>query len=222
MYRNKCPGCGLVNVATAHSCSRCGASLKSGARTKVGPDAEQVKKRGIGRRLIWILSATLLLLFASYMSLLITSDHLGFDQRQTVQKAIAILGQKSFTREAFVLTHLTTYRETDNWWNKYVGHHDAYAATNFPFEVVTLYPEFFADAVDDNERAVILLHEAYHLFGSGEETALEKTWRQKGRLDWTADKYAQSRVWKNTRELTLNRVPALFQCGPDGRSDCIK
>jgi len=156
------------------------------------------------------------------MSLLITSEDLGFDQRQIVQKAIAILGQKNFAREAFVLDHLTTYRETDNWWNRYVGHHDAYAATNFPFEVVTLYPEFFDVAVDDNERAVILLHEACHLFGSGEDAALEKTWRQKERLDWTADKYAQTRVWKNTRELTMNRVPTLFQCGPDGRSDCVK
>jgi hypothetical protein len=196
--------------------------LGSGVRSKLDPAPEQVKKRGIGRRLLWILSATLLLLFASYMSLLITSDDLGFDQRQIVQKAITILGQKGFAREAFVLDHLTIYRETDNWWNKYVGHHDAYAATNFPFEVVTLYPEFFEDAVDDNERAVILLHEAYHLFGSGEEAALEKTWRQKERLGWTADKYAQSRVWKNTRELTMNRVPTLFQCGPDSHSDCIK
>ncbi len=59
----------------------------------------------------------------------------------------------------------------------------------------------------------MLLHESYHLFGSGEETALEGVWREKQRLGWTADKYSQSHVWNGTRELTMNRVPSLFQCG---------
>ena len=43
--------------------------------------------------------------------------------------------------------------------------------------------------MDDTERAAILLHESYHLFGSGEATALEGVWRDKQRLGWTADKY---------------------------------
>jgi hypothetical protein len=47
---------------------------------------------------------------------------------------------------------VVSYRRTDNWWNQYVGHHAAYAATNFPFGVVTLYPAFFRYAVDDTER----------------------------------------------------------------------
>ncbi len=131
-----------------------------------------------------------------------------------------VLEQKGFGKEGFVLRNLVTYRETDNWWNTYLGHRDAYAATNFPFEVLTLYPEFFANSADDEERAAILLHEACHLFGSGEEAALEYVWRNKQRLGWTADKYSQSRVWNNTRDLTKNLVPKLFQCGPDGKSDC--
>jgi hypothetical protein len=49
--------------------------------------------------------------------------------------------------------------------HNYVGHQTAYAATNFPFAVVTLYPTFFKYAVDDIERATILLHESYHLLG---------------------------------------------------------
>jgi hypothetical protein len=103
-----------------------------------------------------------------------------------------------------------------------VGHHDAYAATNFPFEVVTLYPEFFGAAVDDTERGAILLHESYHLLGSGEAAALEGVWRDKKQLGWTADKYSQTRVWKNTQEATAALVPGLFQCGADAQSDCTQ
>lgn len=222
MSRNKCPKCGLVNVGTVENCRRCGAPLQTDAPPESHSDEEKVTKRGIGRRLIWIFSVTLFLLFAFYMSLLITSDDLGFDRRQIVEKAVVLLGQNGFSRESFVLAHLTTYRRTDNWWNKYVGHHDAYAATNFPFEVVTLYPEFFETAVDDNERAAILLHEAYHLFGSHEGAALEGVWREKQRIGWTAEKYGQTKVWNNTRALTMAQVPSLFYCGTDGKSDCLR
>jgi hypothetical protein len=104
--------------------------------------------------------------------MLLTSSELDFDRRQTVSQAIAVLEQQGFSRQTFVLRHLVKYRVTDNWWNRSIGHHDAYAATNFPFEVVTLYPGFFDTAVDDTERAAILLHESYHLFGSGEAAAL--------------------------------------------------
>jgi len=72
------------------------------------------------------------------------------------------------------------------------------------------------------ERAAILLHESYHLLGSGEATALEGVWRSKQRFGWTADKYEQTRVWYNTRELTIAKVPWLFTCGADGRSDCLR
>ena len=121
-----------------------------------------------------------------------------------------------------MLGKLVNYRSTDNWWNAYVGHQDAYAASNFPFEVVTLYPEFFKFPVDDIERAVILLHESYHLFGAGEEAALRGVWLEKERLGWTAEGYNGTKVWKNTREWTTGSVPGLFECGPDGRSDCLE
>ena len=163
----------------------------------------------------------MILLFAAYLSLLLTSEDLQFDKRQTVTNAIAILKQKGFDRQGFVLDNLVKYRGTDNWWNRYVGHHDAYAATNFPFEVVTVYPEFFDAAVDDTERAAILLHESYHLLGSGEAAALEGVWRDKQRLGWTEDKYGQTKVWNNNKELTTGSVPVLFQCGADGHSDCV-
>jgi hypothetical protein len=232
MNRSKCSQCGLVNPPTDESCRRCGASLSEAVTTttelvvaEAAPNKSReppVKKRRVALRLGWILGTTLTLLFAGYMSLLLTSQELNLDQRQTIRAATAILEQKGFARQSFALNHLVQYRSTDNWWNGYVGHRQAYAATNFPFEVVTLYPEFFDVAVDDTERAAILLHESYHLFGSGEEGALEGAWRNKAKIGWTADKYGRTKVWINTRDLTSSNVPILFSCGADGHSDCLQ
>ena len=222
MNRNKCSSCGLVNSTADEMCRRCGASLLG----QPAPESDNEKveaKRGTVRRLIWITGTTLVLLFVWFLSLLASSDHLGYDRRKTVDNAVMALEHRGFGREAFVLRNLVTYRQTDNWWNRSVGHHDAYAATNFPFEIVTLYPEFFEKTVDDNERAAILLHEACHLFGSGEDSALERVWRNKQQLGWTAEKYSSiSEAWNNTRRLSINRVPKLFKCGTDGQSDCFQ
>jgi hypothetical protein len=138
-----------------------------------------------------------------------------------VMRSIALLEQAGFAKEVLMLRHFANYRATDNWWNVYLGHPDAYAATNFPLGVVTLYPPFFTAAVDDTERAAILLHEAQHLLGAGEETALDIVWRGKQRLGWTAAEYGQTRVWRNTREWTASGVPALFQCGASRDRDCV-
>jgi hypothetical protein len=228
MNRSKCTQCGLVNLLSNESCRRCGASLVEATPTtsepvqaSAEPTEQPAHKRRNALRVGWILGTTLILLFAAYMSLLLTSQELEYDQRQTVKAATAILEQKGFSRQAFVLNHLVQYRNTDNWWNNYLGHHTAYAATNFPFEVMTLYPEFFDTTVDDTERAAILLHESYHLFGSGEAAALEGAWRNKAKLGWTADKYEHTKVWINTRDLTSSSVPKLFSCGTDGHSDCL-
>jgi hypothetical protein len=51
---------------------------------------------------------------------------------------------------------------------------------------------------------------------------LELVWREKARLGWTADRYGRTSVWRNTREWTTTAVPALFQCGPDRRSNCAE
>jgi hypothetical protein len=227
MNKGKCPSCGLVNPATAWICRRCDTPLADEAATAesgipASPVVVPVRPRSFLQRAGWIIGATLFVLAAAYLSLLLTSDDLSFDQRQSVEAAIVVLRQKGFDRQVFVLSHLARYRSTDNWWNRYVGHHEAYAATNFPFEVVTLYPEFFTAAVDDTERAAILLHESYHLFGSGEEKALEKTWREKSRIGWVGGHYGQTKVWRNTREQTADSVPSLFKCGPDGHADCTK
>jgi hypothetical protein len=177
---------------------------------------------GIGRRLLWLIGVTVALIFIWSRSLLLTSDAITAEQRQDVRQAISLLDRSGFSREVTMLRHFANYRATDNWWNLYLGHADAYAATNFPLGVVTLYPPFFTAAADDVERGAILLHEAQHLLGAGEEAALETVWRAKQRFGWTAAEYSESKVWKNTREWTAAGVPALFQCGADRDADCIR
>ena len=221
MSSKKCSQCGLVNFASELECRRCGTFL--GSRDRVPDDVTEESKSGkrsLRKKLLWIAGATFSALLLCYVSLLASSERLTGEQKQIVYRAIAVLEQNGFKGDVFMLRHFASFRNTDNWWNKYLGHREAYAATNFPFEIVTLYPEFFAISVDDNERAVMLLHESYHLFGYGEVATLEGVWRNKSRLGWTADKYSQTKVWKNTIELTRNNVPQLFQCGPDGQSDC--
>ena len=223
--RNKCAACGLVNAGSDELCRRCGAQLThdeeaSPILAESLPD-KKTTRRGLFRRVTWILGTTLLLLIIWYASLLMSSDGLQPDQSEKVRNAIALLQQQGFFREAFILKHLAAFRSTDNWLNAYAGHRDAYAATNFPFEVVTLYPDFFQLPVDDRERAAVLLHEACHLMGDGEDAALNSTWHAKRQLGWTADKYNQTRVWDATERLTRARFPYMFQCGLDGQSDCF-
>lgn len=220
MRRNRCPRCGLINRDLDEVCRRCAYSLTTEDVADSDKQLHQEKQRSIGKRLVWILLTTLLALSIVYISLLVTSDDLNHEQRETVENAITVLENKGFHKQSFILGKLVKYRASDNWWNRYLGHHDAYAATNFPFEVVTVYPEFFQHTTDDIERAAILLHESYHLMGSNEATALEGVWREKERIGWTANNYSQTKVWLNTSELTANEVPSLFQCGPDGHSDC--
>ncbi len=222
--RRKCPECGLVNSGGDEQCRRCGAELTQ--EESLAPDqlaaspTSQPHRRSLLRRVGWVISATLVILIIWYVSLLLTSEKLQPDQHLKVDVAIGIIEQSGFTREGFVLRQATMFRRTDNWWNRWLGHRDAYAATNFPFEIVTLYPEFFDTPVDDRERAAVLLHEARHLLGDGEEAALRWTWMSKQRLGWTRDKYQQTRVWDNTERLTRAQFPYLFQCGPDGQTDC--
>jgi hypothetical protein len=221
MGKNICHGCQLVNATTDETCRRCGRALTVEFAGSVDAVAAISGKRRLGERLLWILAATLLFLFSSYISLLLTSDPLDNEQRRRVLASVALLQQRGFSSEATMLTVFAKYRSTDNWWNKFLGHRDAYAATNFPFEVMTLYPEFFVDSYDDQERAAILLHESCHLFGWGEAAALEYVWRNKKALGWTEDRYGHTKVWNSTKELTINLVPELFRCGPDGKSDCV-
>ena len=230
MRNNKCAGCGLVNFAEAPECKRCGSPLGAapgrGSFAAPDPGGEGEPgaggRRGLARRAGAVFAVTFALLVAWHASLLWTSEATTFDEREQVRRAVELIERGGFDREAFLLRRVTNFRTTDNWWNAYVGHAGAYAATNFPFEVVTLYPDFFRYPVDDVERAVILLHEARHLSGAGEEEACATVWRDKARLGWTREKYGETRVWKNVSELSRRHAPKLFDCGPDGLQDCYK
>ena len=178
--------------------------------------------RGFGRSVLWILGTTLTIIVIAFLSLLITSDGLTHEQERTVNEAVAVVARGGFEREARILRSVVFYRSSDNWWNKHVGHQNAYAATNFPFAVVTLYPAFFRYPVDATERGAILLHESHHVFGADERTALQRVWLDKRRLGWTAQQYSRTRVWRNTKEWTNGAIPVLFQCGDDQQSDCVE
>ena len=218
----KCLHCGLVNFSTAEACRRCGVELVLADGIQPVTPEETVKERSIPKRALTVCGVVLLLLFVWYLSLFSTSDPLTFEQKRLVHKAIDVIEERGFAGDAFLLRYAASYRASDNWWNRWVGHADAYAATNFPFEVVTLYPDFFKFPVDDVERAAILLHESRHLAGAGEPEAFAEVWREKGRLGWTGEKYHQTRVWKNTREFTAKYLPHLFRCGADGGADCTE
>ncbi len=215
IQNRKCTQCGLINFIDSAACRRCDAVLDDGRGWAAGASA--------GRsRLLVLAGSVLVLLFLCRLSLVLTSDALSDGQQDVVTRATILLEREGFSKEVLVLRHLTSFRATDNWWNRFVGHGQAYAATNFPFEVVTLYPRFFDVAVDDRERAVILLHESHHLLGRDEETALEQVWRAKPRLGWTVHGYGRTRVFRNTRVWTHSSLPHLFMCGSDGRSDCYE
>lgn len=221
MNRTKCPACGMVNFAEQEMCRRCGTSLLGGGPSSAGPvHAREPQSRGFWGYVRWATGVALACLAASYGSLVVTSEPLTGEEQQMVMAAIAELEQAGFARPAFALRRLANFRRTDNWWNAYVGHQTAYAATNFPFGVITVYPPFFMVPVDDRERATILLHESYHLLGDDEKETLERVWLEKRQLGWTEDAYGGTRVWRNTREWTLGRLPYLFECGSDGESDC--
>lgn len=223
MSSTKCRECGLTNFSTAEVCKRCGAKLhgESGETDEFADTTHgKVRHSKIIKRLMLTPAIIFFILLAFYLSLLLTSDSINAEQKQTVERAISMLEQKGFEREVFILRRLVSFRSTDNWWNSALGHADAYAATNFPFEVVTLYEDFFKIPVNDTERAAVLLHEAHHLRGDGELEAFSGVWKEKRRLGWTEDKYGSTNVWRNVRESTMKYAPYFFKCG-DGQSDCV-
>ena len=218
-----------MNFATTEICRRCEVPLAAD-QDEPPPESGLVPPtsrsseggRSFGGWILWILGVVVTILTSAYASLLLTSEGVTPDERQMLMDAIQVLDGAGFSREASALRRVASFRRTDNWWNRHVGHPTAYAATNFPFGVITIYPTFFKYPVDDIERATILLHESYHLFGDDEKFALHRVWLAKDRLGWTARRYGHTRVWKNTREWTLAEIPSMFTCGEDGQSDCLE
>ncbi len=185
-------------------------------------DREGRRSQTILKRVVVCIVVCIFVLVGFYLSLIGTAKSLSYDEKKTVSAAIALLCQRGFANEAFLLDNLTVYRSNDNWLNASVDKENAFAATNFPFEIMTLYPDFFADPMDDTERAAILLHEAQHLKGKNEHDAYAFVWKNRQKLGWTEDIYRHSTVWRNVRKQTKDNAPELFVCGGNEYGDCTQ
>jgi hypothetical protein len=161
-------------------------------------------------------------LLGFYLSLIGSAGSLSIEQKYVVRQAIAVLKERGFYDEVRLLNTFTVYRGTDNWLNASVAKENAYAATNFPFEIMTLYSDFFAYPQDDVERAAILLHESKHLAGADEHDAYEFVWKNRGQLGWTREAYGNSPVWQNVRRQTRETVPEMFICEAKDLGDCTE
>jgi hypothetical protein len=213
----KCPQCGLINYPTAQSCIRCGRGFGESENI---PSNRSFLKSSLMRRAVVCVLVIMAVVVGFYSSLLLSADALSTDERERVEAAIRILDEKGFSEEVFLLRHLAAFRANDNWLNASVEKENAYAATNFPFEIVTIYPDFFTYPADDTERAAILLHEAKHLQGKDEKDAFEFVWRNRRQLGWTAEAYSHSVIWRETRKLTREYLPSMFVCDFNDSGDC--
>ena len=224
----KCPDCRVVNFASAETCVRCGYALATVepeiTRNVSSLNEKPPKSLGakILKRGVVCLAVCLAVVFCFYLSLLATSKSLAYDEKQTVRRAIDILEAKGYDREVFLLRHLTNFRADDNWLNASTRDENAYAATNFPFEIITIYPEFFTVPQDDAERAMILLHEAQHLKGADEKEAYEFVWRSRKNLGWTRETHGSSKIYLNVEKQTREFAPALFRCDWVKSGDCTE
>jgi hypothetical protein len=215
----KCPQCGLINFLSARNCSRCGSGL--GESENISPNRGFLKS-ALAKRTAICIAVLFIALLGFYGSLILSADSLDREQQARVQAAIRILEQRGFTNEVLLLKYVTVFRSNDNWLNASVEKESAYAATNFPFEIVTIYPDFYTYTVDDLERAAVLLHEAKHLEGNDEKEAYEFVWRNRKRLGWTSADYSGSLIWRETRKLTKEYVPAMFVCDFSDFGDCTE
>lgn len=213
----KCPDCSLINYSIANECMRCGAKLGESPNIAV---KKGFLKSNIVKRVVICVLVLLGTIAGFYASLIFSADRLSLDEQAQLETAIGLLEQKGFHDEVFLLRRFAVFRSNDNWLNASVEKENAYAATNFPFEIVTVYPDFFRYTIDDLERAAILLHESQHMKGKDEKEAYEFVWRNRVKLGWTADEYSDSVIWLETRKLTREYVPMLFVCEINDYSDC--
>lgn len=173
-------------------------------------------------RSVYCVTVCVVVILTFYVSLIASSNGLSIEEKHIVRKAINTIQNSGFSAEAAVLKNLTVFRSDDNWFNATVPKENAFAATNFPFQIVTLYPDFFAYPRDDMESAAILLHEARHLLGDNEAQAYEYVWRNRKKLGWVSETYSTSPVWRNVRNQTREYVPHLFNCPGKEFYDCTE
>ena len=215
----KCRRCGLVNFADSIICNRCQTDL---IEIETIPSKRGFLKSSFIRRIAVFIFAASFAVFGFYMTLVVSAKSLSLTEKQAVARSFAVLEQKGFENEVFLLRNFTVFRRSDNWLNSSVEKENAYAATNFPFEIMTLYEDFFQYPIDDIERAAILLHEAKHLEGKGEREAYEFVWRNRHKLGWTIEKYGSSMIWQDVRRQTSQNAPDLFVCQFNDHADCTE
>lgn len=218
----KCPRCELNNSANAKTCVKCLFAFQEVSNEKRNKRKGKSTFAKILRRAIICLFVLILAIGGFYFSLVFSAEPLNSEQQASIEKAIGILEVKGFTKEVFYLRNLAVFRANDNWLNASVPKENAYAATNYPFEIMTIYPDFFTYTKDDLERAAILLHEAKHLEGFDEPIAYEFVWKNKKQLGWTAEAYRDSIVWIEVRKQTREIVPNLFVCDFNDFDDCTE
>lgn len=220
--KKKCPNCQLVNFSHSEECVRCQFNLVEVASLREETRKDANGKTKILRRAMVCAVVCFAVLLGFYLSLVYTSAPIKSDEKAQIEKAIKILAEKGFSKEVFLLEYLTKFRANDNWLNASTKFENAYAATNFPVEIMTVYPEFFTATIDDTERAAILLHEAQHLKGADEKEAYEFVWRSREKLGWTKQNYGNSVIWLNVRRQTAEFAPNLFVCDLNEAGDCTE
>jgi len=220
--KKQCPNCKLVNFPHLEECARCRFDLIEISSTEEKESGKRDSSHPILRRVAICAAVCVLTLLGFYLSMIFTSASLTCEEKAEIEKAVKILDEKGFSGEVFLLSRLTSYRGNDNWLNASTRFENAYAATNFPFQVMTVYPDFFAYTNDETERAAILLHEAQHLKGADEKEAYEFVWRNRKKLGWTKEKYGNSTIWRNVRQQTKEFAPNLFVCPWTEYGDCTE
>lgn len=214
----KCQNCKLVNFPNAENCVRCDADLIEVSFVSEKPKASLT----FAKRASFCTAICILAVFGFYFSLIFSSEPLDAAEKEKVNEAVRILEAQGFHQEAILLEYLTSFRANDNWLNASIPKENAYAATNFPFEIMTLYEDFFEIPLDATERAAILLHEAQHLKGADERAAYEFVWKNRRKLGWTRENYGNSILWRNTRKQTKEYAPHLFVCELKEYGDCTE
>ncbi len=220
--KKRCPNCHLVNYPHSAECVRCRFDLVEVSSFQADDANKPAVKFKILRRAIICSAVCVAALFGFYLSMIFTSASLKYEEKRQIENAVRILDEKGFDGEVFLLNYLTSYRGNDNWLNASTKFENAYAATNFPFEIMTVYPDFFSYPADDTERAAILLHEAQHLKGADEKEAYEYVWRNRAKLGWTRETHGNSTVWQGIRRQTKEFAPNLFVCDWNEASDCTE
>ena len=220
--KKRCPNCQLVNYPSSAECVRCQFNLIEVSSVQTDGSHKPSLKFKILRRATVCAFVCFTALLGFYLSMLFTSASLKYDEKKQIQNAVKILDERGFTADVFLLKYLTSFRGNDNWLNASTKFENAYAATNFPFEIMTVYPDFFLYTADDTERAAILLHEAQHLKGADEKEAYEYVWRNREKLGWGKKTHGTSAVWQSIRRQTREFAPNLFVCDWNEAGDCTE